>query len=130
MKPDHSIPPKTVAEPTLGLNKPGTDGSGRRGSGGARSLAGTKSLSPLQSGGLSGGMGFGMSDSSGIQIYTTTALLTEDAPWGEIQKVTYQLQASANPSAGGKDLIRSVTRNLLPTMTEESEDQYLASGVE
>jgi len=85
---------------------------------------------PLQSGGISGGMGIGLTDNSGIQIYTSTGLLTADAPWGDIQKVTYQLQAPANPSAAGKDLVRSVTRNLLSTSTEESDDQWLASGIE
>jgi type II secretion system protein J len=85
---------------------------------------------PLQSGGISGGMGIGLTDNSGIQIYTTTGLLTADAPWGDIQKVTYQLQSPANTAAVGKDLVRSVTRNLLPTTTEESDDQWVASGIE
>lgn len=85
---------------------------------------------PLQSGGISGGMGIGLTDNSGIQIYTSTGLLTASAPWGDIQKVTYQLQAPANTAAAGKDLVRSVTRNLLSTATEESEDDWLASGIE
>jgi type II secretion system protein J len=85
---------------------------------------------PLQSGGISGGMGIGLADNSGIQIYTTTGLLSADAPWGDLQKVTYQLQAPANPSTPGKDLVRSVTRNLLPTTTEASDDEWIASGID
>ena len=81
---------------------------------------------PLQSGSLSGDI----SSSDGIQIYTTTGLMTPNAPWGEIQKVTYGLQASSDANASGKDLVRTATRNLLTTSTEDEDRQFLASGVE
>jgi type II secretion system protein J len=85
---------------------------------------------PLQSGVISGGVTMSGSEDSSIQIYTSTGTLSADAPWGDIQKVTYQLQAPANQSATGKDLVRSVTRNLLPTTTEDLDEQYLASGID
>jgi type II secretion system protein J len=81
---------------------------------------------PLQSGSLSSGV----DANAGIQIYTTTGLITPNSPWGEIQKVTYGLQAPNDSSVAGKDLVRSVTRNLLTVSTEDEDDQYLASGVE
>jgi type II secretion system protein J len=80
---------------------------------------------PLQSGSAEGGV-----DANGIQIYTTTGLMTPNAPWSEIQKVTYGLQASSDSSANGKDLIRTVTRNLLTTGTEDDDEQFLAGGIE
>jgi type II secretion system protein J len=82
---------------------------------------------PMQSGSLVGGM----DANDGIQIYTTTGLMTPNMPWSEIQKVTYGLQDPADASTnGGKDLIRTITRNLLSTATEDEDDQFLASGVQ
>jgi type II secretion system protein J len=85
---------------------------------------------PLQSGVISGGTGASGAENSSIQIYTSTGTLAANAPWGDIQKVTYELQSPANASAIGKDFIRSVTRNLLSTTTEDLDEQYLAGGVE
>lgn len=63
-------------------------------------------------------------------FYTTTAILDEDAPWGEIQKVFYALIDSTNRT-GGKDLVRAVNQNLLPVMIEEQPvQQVLLSGVQ
>jgi type II secretion system protein J len=62
-------------------------------------------------------------------IYTATAQLEEDLPWGEVQKVGYFLAQSTNHSVG-KDLVRTVTRNLLPVMEDQAEDQFLLGGVE
>lgn len=82
---------------------------------------------PMQSGSLLGGV----DADNGIQIYTTTGLMSANTPWSEIQKITYGLQDPANSSTnGGKDLIRTVTRNLLTTTTEDEDDQLLASGVQ
>jgi len=81
---------------------------------------------PLQSGSAMAGV----DANNGIQIYTTTGLLTPNAPWGEIQKVTYGLQSPSDSSSNGKDLVRTVTRNLLSTSTADEDDQFLAGGVE
>jgi hypothetical protein len=82
---------------------------------------------PLQSGSADGGV----DANSGIQIYTTTGLMMPNSPWSEIQKVTYGLQAPTDNSANnGKDLIRTVTRNLLTTGAEDDDEQNLASGIE
>jgi general secretion pathway protein J len=66
-----------------------------------------------------------------VEMYTTTGALREDQPWGDIQKVTYELRDPAVVTApGGKDLIRSVTRNLLNTVSPEVDDQWMMSGVQ
>ena len=80
---------------------------------------------PMQSGSLAGGV----DASDGIQIYTTTGLIRPDQPWAEIQLVTYGLQPSADANAAGKDLVRTVTRDLLSTTTPDEDEQFLASNV-
>ena len=62
-------------------------------------------------------------------FYTATGLLEDDLPWGEVQKVCYFLAQPTNNTLG-RDLIRTVTRNLLPALQDEPEDQWLMSGVE
>jgi type II secretion system protein J len=64
-----------------------------------------------------------------IEMYTATGELADKAPWGDIQKVTYELR---DPVAGGqgKDLVRSVTRNLLSPTLPDVEDQPMMSGVQ
>jgi type II secretion system protein J len=65
-----------------------------------------------------------------IELYTTTGVLRENEPWGEVQKVAYQLRLPENRSASGRDLVRSVTRNLLATMTQQPDDQWMMGGIE
>lgn len=65
-----------------------------------------------------------------IEMFTATGGLSENEPWGDIQKVTYELRAPANGNGPGKDLIRSVTRNLLSPTTPTAEDQWMMGGVE
>lgn len=64
-------------------------------------------------------------------FYTAAGIISDTVPWGEVSKVYYHLADPTNNTAGlGKDLFRSVTRNLLPTVQEESEDQWLMGGIE
>jgi type II secretion system protein J len=73
----------------------------------------------------------GLSQQVALEIYTTTGLIGPDAPWGDIQKVDYSLQFPSNGgSANGKDLVRSITRNLLATDTETPVSESLLSGVQ
>jgi general secretion pathway protein J len=72
----------------------------------------------------------GLNQPVDLELYTTTAVLHEDEPWGDVQKVTYELRPSADRSSPGQDLFRSVTRNLLATVTPVPDDQWLMSGVE
>ena len=66
-----------------------------------------------------------------LELYTATGALRESEPWADIQKVTYELRAPLTRSPdGGRDLIRSVTRNLLSTGTPDVDDQWLMSGVQ
>jgi type II secretion system protein J len=80
---------------------------------------------PLQSGVTINGV----SEGEGIQFYTTTGLMNDRAPWGELQKVSYMLRAPSNTVSEGQNLVRIITRNLLPLNTEDTEDQLLIGGV-
>lgn len=72
----------------------------------------------------------GVADNVSAEIYTATGALHENEPWGDIQRVTYGLKNSTTVSGPGKDLIRSVTRNLLSSGTPQIEEQWMLGGVE
>ena len=73
----------------------------------------------------------GITQQVALEIYTTTGIISEDAPWGDIQKVDYSLQFPTNRTGfPGKDLVRSVTRNLLATDTETPVSESLLSDVQ
>ncbi|HEY1661039.1 MAG TPA: type II secretion system protein GspJ [Verrucomicrobiae bacterium] len=65
-----------------------------------------------------------------IEMFTATGGVSDSKPWGEIQRVTYELRDPANPSSPGKDLIRTITRNLMPVATPDIEDQWMMGGVQ
>ena len=67
-----------------------------------------------------------------IQLFTTTGSINDQVPWGDIQEVFYELRESTTGSrnSGGRDLIRTVIRNLLSTATQESDEQWLLGHVQ
>ncbi|HUC86487.1 MAG TPA: type II secretion system protein GspJ [Candidatus Acidoferrales bacterium] len=92
----------------------------------------TNGTSKVLSGGFRVGQGLtslGVSGPVDIEMFTATGALSENAPWGDIQRVSYGLRVPADPSAVGRDLYRSVARNLLPVATPEVTDQLMLSGV-
>lgn len=71
----------------------------------------------------------GVPEPVAIEMFTATGALGENAPWADIQRVTYELKQPTDRSAAGQDLVRSVTRNLLAVTTPEVDDQFMMSGV-
>ena len=73
----------------------------------------------------------GVSDPVAVEMFTATGALSDSPsqPWGDVQRVTYELKNAADRSATGKDLVRSVTRNLLSVSTPDVTDQLMLSGV-
>jgi type II secretion system (T2SS) protein J len=67
-----------------------------------------------------------------LQFYTSSGSLKEEQPWGDIQAVNYELRPPTNGASNlsGQELIRSVTRNLLASGTQETEDQFLMGNVQ
>jgi len=72
----------------------------------------------------------GVPEPVAIEMFTTTGALGANAPWAEIQRVTYELKQPTDRNAIGKDLVRSVVRNLLTVTTPDVEDQLMLSGVQ
>jgi hypothetical protein len=63
-------------------------------------------------------------------FYTSTGFIDETSPWAEVQKVCYLL-ADSKDRTTGQDLIRAVTRNLLPAMVvDQPPQQWLMNGVQ
>ena len=92
----------------------------------------TNGTSKVLSGDFRAGDGItsvGVGGAVAIEMYTATGALSDDAPWGDIQRVTYELKNPVDLSAPGKDLYRSVVRNLLSVSTPTVEDQLMLSGV-
>ncbi len=69
---------------------------------------------------------------SSLEFHTTTGAASEELPWGDVQRVAYTLMSPTNRTAqAGRDLVRLVTRNLIPPGTVElPEERRLLSGVE
>jgi len=81
---------------------------------------------------LSGSLGSGMGASKGssIEFCTSTGVIKDELPWGDLQRVRYELVEPADRTTRGLDLVRVVTRNLLPTTTEEADAQRLMGQIE
>ncbi len=79
------------------------------------------------------GMTLENSAAGGLEFCTATARINETDPWGDVQRVVYQLRDAQIRSGNqpmGKELVRSVSRNLLPSTADEPTDQFLLGNVE
>ncbi|HEX9046670.1 MAG TPA: type II secretion system protein GspJ [Verrucomicrobiae bacterium] len=72
----------------------------------------------------------GQSDPVAIELYTATGALSDSQPWGDVQRVTYELKTPSDASSMGRDLYRSVVRNLLSLGMPDVTDQLMLRGVE
>jgi prepilin-type N-terminal cleavage/methylation domain-containing protein len=85
-------------------------------------MAGDFRVGPLNS---------GIGQSSGLQFSSTTAVIRDNVPYGDLQEITYELrEPTVRTNGAGKDLIRSVSRNLLSTTTLDYTEQWLMGNVE
>jgi len=61
-----------------------------------------------------------------INFFTTSGVVTELEPWGDVQQVEYRLEVPEDRDTDlGYDFVREVTRNLLPSSVEEEDDEML-----
>lgn len=67
----------------------------------------------------------GLDQNVAIELYTTTGALHENEPWGDVQRVTYALRATA----GGRELVRGVVRNLLAAVPPAPDEQSLLGNM-
>jgi type II secretion system protein J len=92
----------------------------------------TNGTSKILSGGFRVGNNIssvGISDPVAVEMYTASGGLSDSAPWGDVQRVTYELKTPADPAVTGRDLYRSIVRNLLAVSAPEVTDQLMLSGV-
>lgn len=75
--------------------------------------------------GLSGEAG-----SAGLDFYSSTGVMSDRAPWGDLQEVFYQLKAPGDRSRLGMDLVRCINRNLLAMTMQTPEIQWLMGNVQ
>lgn len=67
----------------------------------------------------------------GTEFFTSSGVPDGFTPWAEIQKVAYVLRDPTNrTSVSGRDLVRVVQRNLLPSLVEPVLEQRLLGDVE
>jgi len=84
---------------------------------------------PLRIGAVS--VGTAMAQFPGIEFCATTGIVDDRAPWGDIQRVVYQLRPATDRAQPlGRDLVRCVTRNLLATTVQEAVEQRVLRDVE
>jgi type II secretion system protein J len=79
-------------------------------------------MSPSTNGVMSGDFRVGAYPQTAIELYTTTGALLMNAPWGDVQKVTYGVK--------DKQLVRGVTRNVLAAIAPAADDQAMMDGVD
>lgn len=92
---------------------------------------GAASSSSKSSSAAGANRGLGTAQNGGLDFFTSTGNLRDDAPWGDIQEVNYQLQEPADRlHTYGRDLVRTVTRNLLATAAQVADVQRLVGNVE
>jgi prepilin-type N-terminal cleavage/methylation domain-containing protein len=78
----------------------------------------------------SGALTLGMGHVFGLQLSTTTGVIRDDAPWGDLQEVVYELREPSNRKMQGKDLVRTTIRNLISTTQVEEKEEWLMGNVE
>jgi type II secretion system protein J len=72
----------------------------------------------------------GVPEPVAIEMFTATGALSANEPWADIQRVTYELKQPTTRNAVGRDLYRSVVRNLLSLTTPGVQDQLMLTGVQ
>lgn len=92
-------------------------------------------IRPPSTNGFVGPMGtdatpVGMTQPLIVELFTSSARISDDVPWGDVQKLDFWLQAPTNNQTSGKDLVRGVTRNLLASTPESPEAHVILHNVD
>ncbi len=76
--------------------------------------------------------GGGVSENFRLHFYTSSAVINDATPFGDIQEVLYELRDPEDRSQSplGKELYRSINRNPLTTSTAEPTVQWLVGNVQ
>jgi len=72
-----------------------------------------------------------LGQSGGLDFFASTAVISDNEPWPDIQEINYQLAEPLDrDKALGKDLVRSVNRNSLAYSTQSPDTQRLVGNIE
>jgi len=74
-------------------------------------------------------MGLSSTEGIGLNFFTSSGLINDDEPWGDVQEVFYQLTDAADRNQPGKDLVRYANRNLLSTGVPSPDKRWLVGNV-
>jgi type II secretion system protein J len=77
-------------------------------------------------------LGGGLGQNAHIEFFTTSGAINDNSTWSDIQFISYELRDSTDRTrnTSGKDLIRSINRNVLATAMQDPQDQPLLSNVQ
>src|SRR5262245_6192240 len=65
-----------------------------------------------------------------LQFFTSSGVINDNNPWGEVQHISYELRDPlSRTTTSGRELIRTVTRNILATGMQDQQDQFLLGNV-
>jgi prepilin-type N-terminal cleavage/methylation domain-containing protein len=76
-------------------------------------------------------LGGGTAQSDRLTLFSSSGASGNNSPWGDIQEIVYELKDPVQKSmAPGRDLIRSVYRNILATGAQDPDEQFLAGNIQ
>jgi general secretion pathway protein J len=77
-------------------------------------------------------LGSGLGANYHVEFFTTSGAVNDNSTFGDIQSISYELRDSADRTRNnnGKDLVRSVNRNVLATAMQDPQEQPLLSNVQ
>jgi len=77
-------------------------------------------------------LGSGLGANGHIEFYTTSGAVNDNSTWSDVQLVIYELRDSTDRTRNnsGKDLVRSVNRNVLSTALQDAQERPLLSNVQ
>lgn len=75
--------------------------------------------------------GLGLKRSGRLELYTSSGVVDDQYPWGDMQKVAYYLrQPEYTRNSRSLEMVRAVTRNVLASSEQDLEEIPLISEVE
>ena len=76
-------------------------------------------------------LGGGTAESDRLTLFSSSGSSINGSPWGDIQEVVYELKDPVQKtSAPGRELIRSVYRNILATAAQDPDEQFLVGNIQ
>jgi type II secretion system protein J len=76
-------------------------------------------------------LGSGLGQNYHVEFFTTSGAVNDNTTWSDVQFISYELRDSTDRAKNnGKDLVRSLNRNVLATAMQDPQEQPLLSNVQ